>query len=68
MRAGYKPIIEEKPAGPMPTISPPEEKEPAFAYAVEYACEMSLYSKAVEPHIGSLLGKTAQESRFSQWR
>ncbi|NRB67345.1 MAG: LysM peptidoglycan-binding domain-containing protein [Vibrio sp.] len=68
MRAGYKPIIEQKPAGPMPTISPPEEKEPAFAYAVEYACEMSLYSKAVEPHIGSLLGKTAQESRLSQWR
>ncbi|KJY89898.1 hypothetical protein TW84_11090 [Vibrio neptunius] len=67
MSAGYKPIIEEKPIGPMPAMCPIEEKEPAFAYAVEYACEQSLYSKGVEPHIGGLLGRTEQEGPLSQW-
>ena len=36
--AGYKPIIEEKPLAAV-APPPPTEEAPAFAYAMDFACE-----------------------------
>lgn len=65
--AGYKPIIEDKPiAAAAPP--PPTEEAPAFAYAVDFACERGLFKSAVKPSLVCTLAKTKEEDAISQWR
>lgn len=65
--AGYKPIIEEKPLAAV-APPPPTEEAPAFAYAVDFACERGLFKSAVKPSLVCTLAKTKEEDAISQWR
>ncbi|EKH9212714.1 LysM peptidoglycan-binding domain-containing protein [Vibrio parahaemolyticus] len=65
--AGYKPIIEEKPLAAV-APPPPTEEAPAFAYAMDFACERGLFKSAVKPSLVCTLAKTKEEDAISQWR
>ncbi|MDK9782334.1 hypothetical protein KIT90_13180 [Vibrio sp. B172a] len=65
--AGYSPIIEDNPIVPIEPTQP-TENTPAFAYAVDFACERGLFKSAVKPSLVCALAKTKEEDAISQWR
>lgn len=66
--AGYAPIIEDKPIASAPLTFQPEEKTPAFAYALEFACGRGLFKSAVKPSLVCTLAKSNEEDAIFQWR